>query len=187
MASHSLQAKISAFGGLRGDPSSLPIHRSSPFGYRRRACSPLNRGDRGPFSNGYMIVYGGLKNCSNTIHIPICQLQILFKTLPRRWIGAKERRLTPDNLGKEEQLTSLVQCTRTLAIIRVCLTSLHSSSRTRLLFPCMPRSLIGIRLGGSIERVGSLDRSRRDCLRSGSWGGQESDGCSWECRNWASE
>jgi hypothetical protein len=34
----------------------LPIHRSSPLGYRRKACSPLNRGDRGPFSKGYMIV-----------------------------------------------------------------------------------------------------------------------------------
>ena len=36
-----------------------PIHLSSPLGYLLRACSPLNRGDRGPFSNGYMMVYGG--------------------------------------------------------------------------------------------------------------------------------
>ena len=35
-ASHSLQA----------------IHRSSPDGYLLRACSPLNRGLSGPFSNG---------------------------------------------------------------------------------------------------------------------------------------
>lgn len=49
----------------------VPIHLSSPFGYRLKACSPLNRGDKGPFSKGYMIVYGGLKNCSRTMNIPI--------------------------------------------------------------------------------------------------------------------
>ena len=28
------------------------IHLSSPVGYLRSACSPLKRGDIGPFSNG---------------------------------------------------------------------------------------------------------------------------------------
>lgn len=36
MASHNLQA----------------MHRSSPVGYRRRACSPRKRGEIGPFSKG---------------------------------------------------------------------------------------------------------------------------------------
>lgn len=36
MASHSLQA----------------MQRSSPDGYRRRACSPRKRGEMGPFSKG---------------------------------------------------------------------------------------------------------------------------------------
>jgi hypothetical protein len=36
IASHNLQA----------------MQRSSPFGYRRKACSPRKRGEIGPFSNG---------------------------------------------------------------------------------------------------------------------------------------
>jgi len=82
-----------------------PIHRSSPLGYRRKACSPLNRGDRGPFSNGYMMVYGGLKNCSSTIHIPECQYS--YSQPPSLLDGSSGQR-TPDNFCKEEQLTSFV-------------------------------------------------------------------------------
>lgn len=42
---------------MRGARQSyIPMQRSSPLGYRRRACSPRKRGDRGPFSNGYIIV-----------------------------------------------------------------------------------------------------------------------------------
>lgn len=89
-------------------------------------------------------------------------------------------RLTPDNLCKEEQLTSFIQGTRSLAIIRPSLSSFHSSSRSRSLFTNMPRSLIGIGLGRSIEWVGSLDRSRGYSLRTSRGSGQESDGCSWE-------
>ena len=48
----------------------LPMHLSSPVGYRRSACSPRKRGLRGPFSKGYMIVYGGRKKFSRTIHMP---------------------------------------------------------------------------------------------------------------------
>lgn len=48
----------------------LQMQRSSPLGYLRSACSPRKRGESGPFSKGYMIVYGGRKNCSRTSHIP---------------------------------------------------------------------------------------------------------------------
>ena len=44
IASHNLQA----------------MHRSSPDGYLLSACSPLNLGLSGPFSNGYLIVAGSL-------------------------------------------------------------------------------------------------------------------------------
>lgn len=78
MASHSLQAENVSSSSLERAKKDLryvghgnsPIHRSSPFGYLLNACSPRNRGESGPFSNGYMIVYGGRKNCSRTIHIP---------------------------------------------------------------------------------------------------------------------
>lgn len=46
------------------------MQRSSPEGYRRSACSPLKRGEIGPFSNGYMMVYGGRKICSKTTQKP---------------------------------------------------------------------------------------------------------------------
>lgn len=72
MASHNLQADFKArySGQDRVVLRNVPMHRSSPLGYRRRACSPRKRGDRGPFSNGYMMVYGGRKKFSSTIHIP---------------------------------------------------------------------------------------------------------------------
>mgnify|MGYP001601151044 CR=1 FL=1 len=55
MASQSLQATC-VHGGKRLGPASRlawddePMHRSSPVAYRRRACSPRNRGLTGPFS-----------------------------------------------------------------------------------------------------------------------------------------
>ena len=64
-ASHSLQA----------------MQRSSPDGYRRSACSPRNRGEMGPFSNGYMIVYGARKNCSMTTYMPRA-ISVMRKNLP---------------------------------------------------------------------------------------------------------
>lgn len=48
----------------------VPMHLSSPLGYLLSACSPLNRGEIGPFSNGYLIVYGALKTCSRTTQRP---------------------------------------------------------------------------------------------------------------------
>lgn len=71
IASHSLQAgKKVTWRGKACRRSDIPIHRSSPLGYRRRACSPRKRGESGPFSNGYIMVYGGRKKFSSTIHIP---------------------------------------------------------------------------------------------------------------------
>lgn len=66
MASQSLQAirDVRARGQLppphinlspspeREPAKNAPMHRSSPVGYRRSACSPRKRGERGPFSNG---------------------------------------------------------------------------------------------------------------------------------------
>ena len=48
------------------------MHLSSPVGYLRKACSPRNRGEIGPFSNGYRIVYGSLKKLRN---IRFCDTQ----------------------------------------------------------------------------------------------------------------
>lgn len=61
---------VIANAGQMASQSLQAIQRSSPEGYRRRACSPRNRGEIGPFSNGYMIVYGALKNCSKQQYIP---------------------------------------------------------------------------------------------------------------------
>jgi len=185
MASHSLQAIYQLFSRLPANSSS-PIHRSSPLGYRRSACSPRNRGERGPFSNGYMIVYGGLKNCSSTIHIPGHQYcrSIAYHSLAAEDLWPE---LTPDDLCKEEQLTGFIQRTRSLAIIRPSLSSFYSSSRSRSLFTVMSRTIILVGLGRSIEWVGCLDRSRGYSLRSSGWGGQESDGSSWESRDRATE
>jgi hypothetical protein len=71
IASHNLQAsKHDKKIQHAANYARVPIQRSSPLGYLRKACSPRKRGDSGPFSNGYIIVYGGLKNCSSTIHMP---------------------------------------------------------------------------------------------------------------------
>jgi hypothetical protein len=80
-SSLSSASMVMANAGQTASQSLHAIHLSSPLGYRRRACSPRNRGDNGPFSNGYMIVYGGRKNCSRTIHIPRA-ISVRRKVLP---------------------------------------------------------------------------------------------------------
>jgi len=78
IASQSLQAvDVMSEQWASKDVTHSPMQRSSPLGYLRRACSPRKRGDRGPFSNGYIIVYGGRKKFSRTIHIPIKFIRIV--------------------------------------------------------------------------------------------------------------
>lgn len=62
---HQLSSGIQTF-----EIQNSPMHRSSPLGYLRSACSPRNRGETGPASCGYMMVYGGRKKFSSTIHMP---------------------------------------------------------------------------------------------------------------------
>lgn len=78
----------------------LQMHRSSPLGYLRRACSPRKRGESGPFSNGYMIVYGGRKNCSSTIHIPERRACVRINRASSLWHCVR----TSKNFGEEEQV-----------------------------------------------------------------------------------
>lgn len=47
---------VIAWAGQIASQSLQAIHLSSPVAYLLNACSPLNRGDSGPFSNGYMMV-----------------------------------------------------------------------------------------------------------------------------------
>lgn len=47
---------VIACAGQIASQSLQAIHLSSPVAYLRNACSPLNRGESGPFSKGYMIV-----------------------------------------------------------------------------------------------------------------------------------
>jgi hypothetical protein len=100
-------------GSKGGSKSAVsPMHRSSPLGYRRNACSPRKRGERGPFSKGYLIVYGGRKKFSMTIHMPrIFQVRSV-KKVHSQW------KQTSKDFGKEEQVYSLVNGTRA-ALVRV--------------------------------------------------------------------
>jgi hypothetical protein len=99
-ASHSLQA----------------MHRSSPVGYRLSACSPRKRGEMGPFSNGYMMVYGGLKNCSSTTYMPR-NISVMRKYLPAlsralspsSQAGARPRRGTRGVCGVACRVIALVE------------------------------------------------------------------------------
>lgn len=93
---------------VKGTGSS-PMQRSSPLGYLRNACSPRKRGDRGPFSNGYMIVYGGRKNCSKTIHIPK-KGGITVRIRPNHQMMSVEDKPTSYDLCEEEHMDCLLNC-----------------------------------------------------------------------------
>lgn len=114
------------------------MHRSSPVGYLRNACSPRNRGEMGPFSNGYRIVYGSLKKFSNTIHIPSNHKPRNHK--PQFGNRARSARSmagrTSDNLRKEEQMNSLVDRTGTVSVrvhilVRFCFRTNHANTKVR--------------------------------------------------------
>ena len=67
---------VMANAGQMASQSLHAIHRSSPEGYLRRACSPRKRGEMGPFSKGYMIVY--LRPCqpSYTVAVDVLGLHL---------------------------------------------------------------------------------------------------------------
>ena len=58
-----------------------------------------------------MIVYGGRKNCSSTIHIPEAGKKI------DHWFGGiRQSTQTSNDFSEEEQVDSLVQSTRSIPI-----------------------------------------------------------------------
>lgn len=85
-----------------------PMHRSSPLGYLRNACSPRKRGDNGPFSNGYIIVYGGRKKFSSTIHIPKEYIWDVCRRL--------RQKCTSDNFSEKKQMYGFIQGTRSILV-----------------------------------------------------------------------
>lgn len=56
-SSRSSASMVMADAGQIASHSLQAMHLSSPVGYLRRACSPRKRGEIGPFSKGYKIVY----------------------------------------------------------------------------------------------------------------------------------
>ena len=94
------------------------------------------------------------KNCSNTIHIPVdWRTQMELETHSQHTPVARIR--TSQNLSEEEELSSLVQSARTLAVIRILQTPYLSRSTGR----------------------GSLGRSRtRGIGKGGIFGTRRSDG-----------
>ena len=64
------ESMVIAIAGQTASHNLHAIQRSSPFGYRRKACNPRNRGDCGVFSSGKCTVIFGLNRYRPVTAIP---------------------------------------------------------------------------------------------------------------------